>query len=102
MKKLTSEHRKIYARELITLNGMTKDELRRHYIEIFDRLREYEAADESGQLAEIGGMVSEYAGKHPIAKTCGSEYIMQDDEAQEDALLLVCKIFDSICEEDNK
>mgnify|MGYP004675578563 CR=1 len=31
MKKLTSEHRKIYARELITLNEMTKDEVRQHY-----------------------------------------------------------------------
>lgn len=98
MKTLTSEHRKIHARESITLNGMTKDELRQHYIEIFDRLRAYEAADESGQLVEIGNMVSEYAGKHPTAKTCGSEYIMQNDEAQEDALYLVCKIFDSICE----
>ena len=102
MKTLTSEHRKIHARESITLNGMTKDELRQHYIEIFDRLREYEVANESGQLFKIGDMVSEYARKHPAAKTCGSEYIMQDDEAQEDALLLACKIFDSICEEENK
>lgn len=29
---------------------------------------------------------------------CGGEYIMQDDEAQVDALQLVCDIFDK-CEE---
>ena len=41
-------------------------------------------------------LISEYAEKHELAVEYGSEYIMQDDKAQEDALELVCAIFDSI------
>ena len=41
-------------------------------------------------------LIKEYAQKHPLVLECGSEYIMQDDEAQVDALDLVCKIFDSM------
>lgn len=53
MNRLTTDGRKIHARESITLNGMTKDELRQHYIEIFDRLQEYEAEEECGQLVRL-------------------------------------------------
>ena len=48
--RLTTDKRKIFARESLTLNSMTKDELRKHYNEIFDRLQEYEVAEEQGQL----------------------------------------------------
>lgn len=48
MNRLTTDGRKIHARESITLNGMTKDELRQHYIEIFDRLQKYEVEEECG------------------------------------------------------
>lgn len=34
--------------------------------------------------------------KHPLVIECGSEYIMQSDKAQEDALRLVCDIFDNM------
>lgn len=50
MNRLTTDGRKIHARESITLNGMTKDELRQHYIEIFDRLQEYEVEEECGKI----------------------------------------------------
>ena len=46
-------------------------------------------------------LLSEYAEKHPLSAECGSEYIMQDDQAQVDALELVSDIFDSM-EEQNK
>ena len=46
-------------------------------------------------------LLSEYAEKHPLSTECGSEYIMQDDQAQVDALELVSDIFDSM-EEQNK
>lgn len=42
-------------------------------------------------------LISEYADKHELATECGSEYIYQDDEAQEDAIKLVADIFDDYC-----
>lgn len=48
--RLTTERRKIFARESLTLMSMTKDELRQHYNEIFDRLQEYEVAEENNQI----------------------------------------------------
>lgn len=48
--RLTTERRKIFARESLTLMSITKDELRQHYNEIFDRLQEYEVAEENNQI----------------------------------------------------
>ena len=48
--RLTTERRKIFARESLTLMSMPKEELRRHYNEIFDRLQEYEVAEENSQI----------------------------------------------------
>lgn len=48
--RLTTDKRKIFARESPTIMSMNKDELRKHYNEIFDRLQEYEVAEEQGQL----------------------------------------------------
>ena len=45
---------------------------------------------------EVLALIALYAEKHPLAVECGSEYIMQDDKAQADALQLVCNIFDSM------
>lgn len=39
-------------------------------------------------------LIADYAEEHELAKSCGSEYITQNDSAQEDALKLVCDIFD--------
>lgn len=36
--------------DTLTTMSVTKDELRRHYNEIFDRLQEYEVAEETGQI----------------------------------------------------
>lgn len=44
---------------------------------------------------ELFVLIEEYAERHPLAKSCGGEYIMQNDKAQEDALALVCYIFDN-------
>lgn len=49
-KRLTTERRKIFARENPTIMSMTKEELRQHYNEIFDRLQEYEVAEENNQI----------------------------------------------------
>lgn len=48
--RLTTERRKIFARESLTIMSMTKEELRQHYNEIFDRLQEYEVAEENNQI----------------------------------------------------
>ena len=45
---------------------------------------------------EIMALLARYIEKHPLAVECGGEYIMQDDKAQEDALQLVCDIFDNM------
>ena len=45
---------------------------------------------------KIESLLTEYYEKHPLALEMGSEYIMQDNKAQEDALELVCKIFDNL------
>lgn len=44
---------------------------------------------------EVTALLAGYIEKHPLAVECGGEYIMQDDEAQIDALQLVCDIFDN-------
>ncbi len=53
MERLTTDARKIFARESIILNSMTKGELRQHYREIFDRLQKYEVAEENGTLVRL-------------------------------------------------
>lgn len=47
-------------------------------------------------MEEIKALIAGYAEKHPLAEEMGGEYIMQDDEAQVDALQLVCDIFDNM------
>ena len=41
-------------------------------------------------------LLANYIEKHPLAIELGSEYIMQSDKAQEDAVRLVCDIFDNM------
>ena len=41
-------------------------------------------------------LLANFIEKHPLAVECGREYIMQSDKAQEDALRLVCEIFDNM------
>lgn len=43
---------------------------------------------------EIMNLIEEFAKVHDLAKSCGGEYISQDDNAQVDSLELVCNIFD--------
>ena len=50
-------------------------------------------------LVKIGNVIKEYAENHELATECGSEYIMQNDEAQIDGLQLVCQIFDILVDE---
>lgn len=45
-------------------------------------------------IEKIMKLIEEYAEKHDLAKECGGEYIGQSDEAQVDAIELVCNIFD--------
>lgn len=45
---------------------------------------------------EVMALLAGYIEKYPLAAECGSEYIMQNDEAQVDALQLVCDIFDNM------
>ena len=48
--RLTIDKTKIFVRENPTLMSITKDELRKLYNEVFDRLQEYEVAEEQGQI----------------------------------------------------
>ena len=41
-------------------------------------------------------LLTGYIEKHPLVVECGGEYIMQEDDAQIDALKLVCDIFDNM------
>ena len=50
-------------------------------------------------LVKIGNAIKEYADNHEMATECGSEYIMQNDKAQIDALVLVGEIFDIMVDE---
>lgn len=45
---------------------------------------------------EVMLLLANFIEKHPMAIECGSEYIMQSDKAQVDALQLVCDIFDNM------
>lgn len=45
-------------------------------------------------------LIVEYANTHESAVECGSEYIYQNDDAQVDALDLVCAIFDKCIEKE--
>ena len=47
-------------------------------------------------MEEIKALIAGYVEKHPLAVECGGEYIMQDDEAQVEAIQLVCDIFDNM------
>ena len=46
----------------------------------------------------IMNLINEFSENHNLAKSCGSEYIYQSDEAQIDALKLVAAIFDLYAE----
>lgn len=47
-------------------------------------------------IEEIMVLLAGYIEKYPLTVECGRKYIMQDDEAQVDALELVCNIFDNM------
>ena len=49
-KRLTTDKKKIFVRKCPTIMSVTKAELHKLYIEIFDRLQEYEVAEETGQI----------------------------------------------------
>jgi hypothetical protein len=47
-------------------------------------------------VEEIKCLIAGYMERHPLVEECGGEYIMQNDEAKEDAIQLVCDIFDNM------
>lgn len=47
-------------------------------------------------MEEIKALIAGYVERHPLVEECGSEYIYQDDKAQEDAIQLVADIFDNM------
>lgn len=49
-------------------------------------------------IDKLKELILEYANAHELAVECGSEYIYQNDDAQVDALDLVCAIFDKCIE----
>ena len=49
-------------------------------------------------MNKLKEFILEYANTHELAVECGSEYIYQNDDAQVDALDLVCAIFDKCVE----
>ena len=76
--RLTTGRTKIFARENPTLMSMTKNELRQHYNEIFDRLQEYEVAEENNQIIVPPCKVGDTVYVNP--KTwCGLSFIEYDN-----------------------
>ena len=51
-------------------------------------------------IDKLKELILEYANAHELAVECGSEYIYQNDDAQVDALDLVCAIFDKCVEKE--
>lgn len=51
-------------------------------------------------MNKLKELILEYANAHELAVECGSEYIYQNDDAQVDALDLVCAIFDKCIEKE--
>ena len=51
-------------------------------------------------IDKLKELILEYANTHELAVECGSEYIYQNDDAQVDALDLVCDIFDKCIEKE--
>ena len=51
-------------------------------------------------MNKLKEFILEYANTHELAVECGSEYIYQNDDAQVDALDLVCAIFDKCVEKE--
>lgn len=47
-------------------------------------------------IEEIKVLLMGYIEKHPLVVDSGSEYIMEDGDAQADAVVLVCDIFDNM------
>lgn len=45
---------------------------------------------------EMMALLARFIESHPLVVDRGGEYIMQDDEAQDDAVQLVCDIFDNM------
>ena len=91
---------------LINKNSDSKD-VAEALLTVIDR--HIEALDGSKDLimpvldiGKIMELLGKYNKKHPLALVCGAEYIMQNDEAQEDALELVGDIFDILSKENNK
>lgn len=48
---------------------------------------------------KIMKLIDKYSEEHDLAKSCGADYIYQNDRAQVDALKLVGDIFDLYAEE---
>lgn len=46
-------------------------------------------------IEEVKLLLCQYIEKHPDVTSLGAEYIWQSDKAQEDAIQLVCDIFDN-------
>lgn len=51
-------------------------------------------------MNKLKELILEYANTHELAVECGSEYICQNDDAQVDALDLICAIFDKCIEKE--
>ena len=51
-------------------------------------------------IDKLKELILEYANTHELSVECGSEYIYQNDNAQVDALDLVCAIFDKCIEKE--
>ena len=86
MTGLTNDGRKAYIRETNAV-GVPRDELRRHYNEIFDRLRRYEDVERRGMLVELPIKPGQMC--YAISTPCGG--CEHDDELPTDENLEICR-----------
>ena len=47
-------------------------------------------------MEEIKALIAGYVERHPLVEERGSDYILKNNEALEDAIQLVCDIFDNM------
>lgn len=50
---------------------------------------------------DIQKLFIRYSSKYPLALSSGSEFILQDENAQDDAIFLVCDIFNILSKDIN-
>ncbi len=78
MERLTSDYTKVFIREAATLMSVSKDTLRQHYNQLFDRLQPYEVAFENSD-GEVSPVVDVLNDAHDLGYQAALNYLKKVD-----------------------